>query len=138
EERRELINCEPQSERWIRKILGADEFLNGKERWCLWLVGISNEMLLKMPLVHKRVSAVCEFRLKSPKASTRKKANTPHLFDENRQPISGSYILVPSVSSERRNYVPLGFFDAQVISTNLNLIIPNGTMYEFGILSSLL
>ena len=59
------------------------------------------------------------------------------MFDEIRQPTSGSYILVPSVSSERRKYVPIGFLESEVISTNLNFIIPNGTMYEFGVLTSL-
>ncbi|WP_279451657.1 type IIL restriction-modification enzyme MmeI [Aeromonas hydrophila] len=137
-ERNELTDNEPQSKPWIRKVLGADEFLNSKERWCLWLVGIENCELQSMPLVKNRVAAVREFRLKSPKASTKKKADSPHLFDENRQPTSGSYILVPRVSSERRTYVPMGFFDHIVISTDLNNILPNGTLYEFGILSSLL
>lgn len=91
-----------------------------------------------MPLVQKRVLAVRQFRLKSSKAGTQKKADTPHLFDEIRQPTSGDYILIPSVSSERRTYVPIGFYNSDVISTNLNFIIPDGTMYEFGILSSLL
>lgn len=137
-EREQLLEKEPQAERWIKRVLGADEFLNGRERFCLWLAEATQADLQTMPLVQKRVSAVQQFRLRSTKSSTQKKADTPHLFDENRQPKSGSYILIPSVSSERRTYVPLGFFSYEVISTNLNYIIPNGTMYEFGILSSLL
>lgn len=137
-ERDDLIKYEPQAERWLKNVLGADEFLNGRERFCLWLAEATQADLQTMPLVQKRVSAVQQFRLRSTKSSTQKKADTPHLFDENRQPKSGSYILIPSVSSERRTYVPLGFFSYEVISTNLNLIIPNGTLYEFGILSSLL
>ncbi|MBP6518808.1 DNA methyltransferase [Shewanella sp.] len=137
-ERDDLIKYEPQAERWLKNVLGADEFLNGRERFCLWLTQATQADLQTMPLVQKRVSTVQQFRLRSSKSSTQKKADTPHLFDENRQPKSGSYILIPSVSSERRTYVPLGFFSYEVISTNLNLIIPNGTMYEFGILSSLL
>ncbi|WP_210994639.1 class I SAM-dependent DNA methyltransferase, partial [Pectobacterium versatile] len=137
-ERDELLKQEPQAERWIKKVLGADEFFNGKERWCLWLVEANIADLESMPLVEKRVLAVKNTRLKSTKASTRKKANTAHLFDENRQPISGNYIIVPSVSTERRIYVPLGIFDADIISTNRNYIIPNGSLYELGILSSLM
>ncbi|PBO12199.1 class I SAM-dependent DNA methyltransferase [Aeromonas salmonicida] len=138
DEHDELLKWEPQAKRWIKKVLGADEFLNAKERWCLWLVGIINEDLQAMPLVQKRVDGVRNFRLSSTKAGTRKKSATPHLFDEIRQPLTGTYILVPKVSSERRPYVPLGFFDVEVISTDLNFILPNGTLYEFGILSSLL
>lgn len=137
-ERDELLKKEPRAERWIKKLLGADEYLNSKERWCLWLVGITKEELQTMLHVYHRVQLVEDNRKKSSKKSTRKKANTPHLFDENRHPASGSYILVPSVSSERRIYIPLGFFNTDVISTNLNYIIPNGTLYEFGILSSLM
>jgi hypothetical protein len=138
QERDSLLENEPLAEPWIKKVLGADEFLNSKERWCLWLVDMKNADLQSMPLVNKRVTAVREYRLKSPKLSTKKKAESSHLFDENRQPTSGSYILVPRVSSERRTYVPMGFFDHSVISTDLNNILPNGTLYEFGILSSLL
>lgn len=134
----DLITNEPQSEKLLKKVLGADEFINGIERWCLWLVDVNENELKKSPLVFERVQAVKDFRMRSPKASTKKKANTPHLFDENRHPQSGEYILVPSVSSERRLYVPLGIFDSNVVSTNRNYIIPNGTLYEFGVLSSLM
>ncbi|MFM4978562.1 class I SAM-dependent DNA methyltransferase [Aeromonas caviae] len=138
EERNELLRDEPQAARWIKKVLGATEFLNAKERWCLWLAGATDNDLKSMPLVQKRINAVRDFRSMSPKATTRKKAATAHLFDEDRHPELSNYILVPSVSSERRTYIPMGFFDSNVISTNLNYIIPNGTRYEFGILSSLL
>ncbi|MBG5965303.1 class I SAM-dependent DNA methyltransferase [Proteus mirabilis] len=138
EEYEQLLKQEPNTKQWIKKIIGASEFLNSNERWCLWLVNITDTELNLLPSIKKRVLAVKEFRLNSPKTSTKKKANTPNLFDENRHPTSGSYILVPSVSSERRTYVPLGFFDTNVISTNANYIIPNGTLYEFGILTSLM
>lgn len=137
-ERDQLIELEPKSERWIKKILGADEFLNGMERWCLWLVGISHEELMGMPLVHRRVQSVAEMRKNSNKVSTKKKADTPHLFDENRQPITGKYILIPRVSSERRVYVPIGFFSSDVIASDRNFILPNGTLYEFGMITSLM
>ncbi|HEN3378313.1 TPA: class I SAM-dependent DNA methyltransferase [Yersinia enterocolitica] len=137
-ERDTLLKQEPQAAMWVRKVLGSDEFLNGQDRWCLWLVGIASAELQSMPLVYNRVLKVAEMRRKSTKLSTQKKSNTPHTFDENRQPAAGDYILIPGVSSERRTYIPIGFYDASVISTNANYILPNGTLYEFAILTSLM
>lgn len=137
-ERDALLWQEPQAARWIKKILGSDEFLNGQERWCLWLVGISSAELQCMPLVYSRVQKVAEIRGKSAKLSTQKKSKIPHLFDEIRQPESGDYILIPRVSSERRTYIPIGFFNSDIISSDRNFILPNGTLYEFAILTSLM
>lgn len=137
-EREDLLNQEPLAEKWIKPILGADEFLNSKERWCLWLVNLSELDIKKAPNVFNRIQKVSEFRAKSTKLSTRKKALTPHLFDEIRQPISGSYILIPRHSSERRVYIPIGFYSHEVICSDANLMIPDGTLFEFGIISSLL
>ncbi|HBU6202425.1 TPA: class I SAM-dependent DNA methyltransferase, partial [Citrobacter freundii] len=137
-ERDALLSKEPQAAPWIKRVLGADELLNGLERWCLWLVDITDTELQSMPYVYERVQKVAEMRRKSTKLSTQKKSNTPHLFDENRQPISGDYILIPHVSSERRTYIPIGLVDASIISTDGNFILPNGTLYEFSILTSLM
>ncbi|KOR33507.1 methylase, partial [Achromatium sp. WMS3] len=135
QEKADLLQKQPQAEKWLRPLLGAEEFINGKERWCLWLVGISPAELRAMPEVVKRVEGVKQMRLASPKEATKKRAATPHLFGENRHP-KENYILVPSVSSECREYVPIGFFDSNTISTNANLMIPNASIYEFGILES--
>jgi len=135
EEKAELLYKNPQAEKWIRPLLGAEEFLNGKERWCLWLVGISPNELRAMPEVLKRVEAVREFRLHSPKKQTQERAATATLFVENRQP-EGGYILVPRVSSERRAFVPMGFLAGHTICTDLNNMIPRATLYHFGVLSS--
>lgn len=131
-----LLNNESEAQKWIKKLLGADEFLNGKERWCLWLKTATEDEINSMPTVASRVRMVAETRKRSRDKGTQKLAERPHQFRDLNNP--DNYILVPSVSSERRTYVPLGFFNADVISTNLNYIIPNGTLYEFGILSSLL
>lgn len=136
EERERLIAASSSAIKWIRPVLGSKEFIQSKNRWCLWLTGISSEEMNSVPEVRSRIERVREFRRSSKKAATRKKSATPHLFDEIRQPENGKYILVPSVSSERRPYVPLGIYDSNVISTNLNLIIPNASLYEFGILTS--
>ena len=114
--------------------MGADEFINGKERWCLWLVGISDAELNAMPKVMERVKAVRATRLASSDSGAHRLAERPHQFRDLNNP--ESYILVPLVSSERRPYIPLGFYDASVISTNANSIIPNASLYEFGILTS--
>ncbi len=136
DERRDIINSEPQASKWIKRCLGADEFLNGGERYCLWLEGITAEELNTLPLIKARIEKVKEMRSASKAASTRDFAKTPHLFAQRSHPNKGHYILVPYTTSERRNYVPVGFYDENVVSTNLNNIIPNGTLYEAGLLMS--
>ncbi|EJE4705844.1 class I SAM-dependent DNA methyltransferase [Vibrio parahaemolyticus] len=138
QERDELLAKHPEAEKWIRKVLGSAEFLNSKERWCLWLVDANEEIIKSMSEVSKRVEAVREFRLRSSKLATRKKATTPHLFDEIRHPKSGDYILIPSHSSERRPYIPIGIISSDVISSNANMIIPDATLFEFGVLTSVM
>ncbi|OEE69823.1 methyltransferase [Enterovibrio norvegicus FF-33] len=135
-EKDELVKKEPDAEKWIRKTLGAVEFLHSKERWCLWLVDATEDDLDSLPEVKKRTDAIRELRLKAGHPAALKMAKRPHIFMQVSQPKEGSYILLPRVSSERRQYVPLGFFPADVISTDLNYILPNGSPYEFGILSS--
>ena len=134
DEKNELILKEPEAEKWLRRCQGAREFLNGLERWCLWLVDISPKELRALPEIMKRVEQVKMFRLSSKAASTQIHADRATQFRDIRLP--KTYILVPSVSSERRSYVPMGFFTEETISTNLNLIVPDGGLYEFGILES--
>jgi len=136
-ERDRLLTDEPNAERWIRRFLGADEFLKSKDRYCLWLVGATPEEILAMPRVVERVNAVRNERLESKKKETREKASkVPHLFPEIRQPRVGNYLLVPRVTSERREYVPIGYLDHKVITSNQVLMVPDATLYEFGILTS--
>ena len=130
----EFIQKEPQARPYIKKLLGAAEFINNKDRWCLWLVDASPAELRKMPLVMDRIQACKEDRENAPDEGRRKLAATPHLFREQLNP--DTYIIVPSVSSERRRYVPMGFMKADTIPTNLVLIIPDATLYHFGVLES--
>ena len=136
EEKNELILKEPSSKKWLKRIVGSEEFLNSKERWCLWLVGINNEELDSMPLIKSRVDKVKYARLGSTDKAAHKLAERAHEFRDLNNPVE--YILIPSVSSERRKYVPIGTFDGNTISSNLNHIIPDGTLYEFGILTSII
>lgn len=126
---------EPDSIKYIRLFLGADEFLNGKKRYCLWLVDASPKDLQAMPLVLERIQKVREFRQSSKKAATRKQADTPTLFTENRQPTE-SFIAIPEVSSGTRRYVPMGFLHSDIICSNKLQLLPNASVYHFGVLMS--
>lgn len=130
----DFLAREPNAKPYIKKLVGAREFINNIPRWCLWLVNVSPAELRKMPLVMERIEKVREMRLNSTDAGTRKLADTPTVFRETYNP--KSFIIVPSASSERRRYIPLGFAGEETISTNLNLIIPDANMYHFGVLTS--
>ena len=137
-ERSELIEQYPSCSKWIRKLVGSNEYLNGIERYCLWLVDANPNEIEQYPLIKERVECVKKQRLNSLRETTQELARTPHLFGEIRQPISGNYIIAPIVSSERRMYVPFAFYDHTVVATNLVSIIPNADLYTFGVISSTL
>ena len=134
DELKSFLMKEPLARKYIKQLIGAREFINNKNRYCLWLVDVSPAELRKMPLVMERVEKVRDMRLASTDPRTRLLAETPTVFRETYNP--KTYIVVPSTSSERRRYIPLGFLDENVISTNLNLIIPEAALYHFGILTS--
>lgn len=131
----DFIKQEPRSKIFIREFIGSEEFLYNKKRYCLWLVDADPAEIRKMPLVMKRVEAVKAMRLASKKQSTRNWAAYPYLFTENRQPQS-NFIVIPEVSSERRPYVPMDFLTPNIICSNKLQMIPNATLYQFGILTS--
>ncbi|MBE9232537.1 class I SAM-dependent DNA methyltransferase [Cuspidothrix issatschenkoi LEGE 03284] len=135
EEKVEYVIQEPSGDKFIKPFISADEFLNGKKRWCFWLKDIQPNELKKLPLLSDRVSQVKKMRLSSTKQSTVKWADFPTLFTENRQPDS-NYIIIPLHSSENRKYIPIGLFDKNNIVANSCSCIPNATVYLFGILTS--
>ncbi|MDD2883116.1 MAG: class I SAM-dependent DNA methyltransferase [Rhodoferax sp.] len=135
EEMHAFVKLEPASAKWIRPFAGADEFINGIQRWCLWLVDCPPGELRQLPEVMRRVQAVKSMRIASSDAQTRLDASTPALFQKIRQPQS-DYLLIPSVSSERRTYVPIGFISTEVIVSNLVYSLSDATSFHFGILSS--
>lgn len=134
-ERAELILKNPLAEKYIHPCVGSREFIQRISRYCLWLEACPPDELRKMPLVYERVKNVREFRLKSKAASTRKDADKPTLFQARRQPKT-DYLLVPSVSSERRRYIPIGWMDANTIVTNLAFAVPDADLFLFGMLNS--
>ena len=130
----DFLRKEPTARPYIKRLVGAKEYINNIPRYCLWLKDISPNVLRQMPLVLERIKAVREMRLNSTDASTRKLADTPTIFRETNNP--ETFIIVPSVSSENRRYIPLGFLNGDYIPTNLVLIIPDATLYHFGVLTS--
>lgn len=134
EDRSEFLSKEPDAEKFILPLISAYEFLNGKKRYCLWLVDAQPNELKGLPEVLKRIEKVRKFRMDSVAPSTQKFAATPSTFRDKNNP--ESYILIPSTSSENRKYIPIGFFEKDTIANNSCHIIPNGTLYHFGILTS--
>ena len=133
-EKNELVSNEPKSEKYIKRMIGADEFINNIPRYCLWLVNCSPNELKQMKLVMKRVEQVKEDRLSSSDKQSKKLAETPWLFRDTNNPETA--IVVPLVSSQRRKYIPIGYIDDNTIANNKVSIIPNGTLYQFGVLCS--
>ena len=136
-EKQELIAAEKSAEKWIRPYSMGNEFINGIPRFCLWLKNCPPQELRKMPRVMERVKAVKKMREKSAKKSTREAAATPALFAEDRQG-ENAYLAVPRVSSERRIYIPIGYLPADHIAGDKLYTVPNATLYEFGVLTSLM
>ena len=128
---------DPIAARYIREFLGADEFINKLPRYCLWLESSTEQDRADSPELRKRLEAVKAMRLASPKVPTQKLAAVPHLFGEIRQ-TDKPYLLIPSVSSENRPFIPIGYLQADVIASNLVFMLPNATLYHFGVLTSTL
>ena len=134
EEKDVLIKHEPNAENFIKRFMMGYEFINKKDRYCLWLVGVAPQQLKSMPLVLKRVESCREERLNSTDKGRQRLADTPMLFREQLNP--DKFIVFPKVSSERRKYVPIGYLDNTTIAGDKLFIIPDTALYHFGILTS--
>ena len=133
-----ILSIEPELNKWIKPLLGSKEFLQGVERWCFWLVDATEEDINQSKILSETIEQVKIDRQNSKDKPTREKAILiPHLFPVIRQPKQGNYLLIPRVTSERRTYIPMGFFDYNVITTNANIIVPSATLYDFGLLNSI-
>ena len=131
----DFVKKEPAAEKWFKPWYGSQEFINRKPRYCLWLGNCPPHELRKMPECMARVEAVRNVRLASKSAGTVKLADTPTRFHVENMP-KGTYVVVPEVSSERRRYVPMGYMDDSVLCSNKVRLMPNATLYHFGILTS--
>lgn len=135
DEMRDFIKKEPKSEKYFRKWIGSQEFINGYCRYCLWLGDCTPKELFDMPECMKRVDNVRQFRLSSKRASTLKMAEKPTHFQTENMPKS-NYVIIPETSSENRKYIPIGFMTPEILCSNAVRILPNATVYHFGVLTS--
>ena len=135
DEAKTILKREPKLEKFIYRYVGAEEFINGKVRYCLWLINAMPDEIRRSKELYRRVEAVRDFRLASTAAPTRKSAENPQKFFFISQPTT-DYILIPMTSSERRRYIPIGFMPPNFIASNANLIVPGAEIYHFGILTS--
>lgn len=135
DERDEFLKKEPAAAKYFRRWIGADEFINGWERWCLWLGNEKDEVLKTMPEVWARVEAVQKFRLASKSTPTKKLAEKPTRFHVENFPLK-NYLLIPRVSSEKRRYIPIGFIEPETLSSDSVHLIPNSDIFHFGVLIS--
>jgi hypothetical protein len=136
EERDSIVSAYPSSDKLIRRFISSEDFIQNKLRYCLWLKGVAPGDYRNIPPIMERIQAVSVMRSNSPTASVRRDAEIPMLFTQIRQPDS-KYLAVPEVSSQRRKYVPLGFLEPDVIASNKLYLVPNATLYLFGIIVSI-
>ena len=135
EEMAEFIRIEPKSKPYFHLFYGSKEFINRIPRYCLWLGECSPKELRSMPECMKRIENVRQFRLSSKRASTLKLADTPTRFQTENMPTT-NYIVIPEVSSQNRRYVPMGFMTPDIMCSNKVRLMPNATLYHFGVLTS--
>ena len=135
EERKEILAKYPQTEPLIKRFMGADEFINNKERYCLWLKGVSPHEYVHIPPIMERLQKVREMRQASPTDSVRRDADTPMLFTQIRQP-DNDYLIIPSHTGENRRYIPIGYMSKDIICGNANQMLPDVSLYMFGVLTS--
>lgn len=135
EDYQSIIEQYPDAKPLFKKFVGASEFINNKTRWCLWLKDVHPNLIKKIPPIIEAVENVKQLRLKSNREATKKLAAVPALFGEIRQPTT-TYIIIPRHSSQNRKYIPMGFVSPDIICGDANLLMPNATLYHFGILMS--
>jgi hypothetical protein len=135
EEKNRLLKEAPEARRLIRPFAGAAEFVNGIPRFCIWLKDIPPSAYQKIKPIMERIKKVKEHRLASKRETTVKLGDFPALFGEIRQPES-DYLLIPEISTNKRRYIPIGYMKRETVASNLNVLVPNATLYEFGILTS--
>ena len=136
DEYKEILAKEPNLKKWLHPYIGADEFIKGKKRWCLWLKHASPKDIMDSKILSEKVEAVRQFRLSSKAKTTNGYAKVPQLFAQITQPDDTTFLIIPRVSSERRRYIPIGFATSDIISSDAVQIIPNAALYHFGVLTS--
>lgn len=136
-EKKEIVKVHPESKKFIKPFISGDDFINNVKRWCIWMKGFDPASVKGIREFQERFKLVKEFRNESPRAGTKKMADYPYLFAEERQP-NFDFLLIPKVSGESRKYIPIAYLDKNHIVSDKTFIIPNTTFYHFGILTSLM
>ena len=135
EEREELISQYPNAKKYIKPLIGAEDFINGKRRWCIWLCSENPQEYLLIPEFRQRIE---ELKIIREKSSRPQLAAIPHLFAQITQPLGIPFIIIPAVSSEHRNYIPMGYLDENNIAANSCMVVGTDEKWLFGILTSLM
>lgn len=135
QERDSIVYKYPQSKEWFKLLIGADEFLKGKERWCLWFVGVDIEEIKKVPPIYKRVEACKEYRIEQNSAESLKNVSVSHLFARNHQP-NNDYLIIPKITSTKRDYIPIGYMSKEIITLDSNQILNGIDKSLFSIMCS--
>jgi len=131
----DIIVAEPRAKQFLRPFIGARELIHNEKRYCVWLLDADPSELEKCKIIKQKVDNVRKWRSKSDRKNTRLLAETPTLFAEIRQP-NTSYLAVPTVSSENRKYIPIAYLDSETIASNQIYVLPDATLYHFGVLTS--
>ena len=135
EEYSQICDEDPICAKYLRKFIGANELIKGKDRYCLWLLDADPSDIRNSPVIRRKVEAVQSWRSSSSRKNTLELAKTPAIFAEIRQPTT-SYLAIPTICSEKRDYIPIGFLSSDVIASNQLYVLPEATLYDFGILTS--
>ncbi len=135
DERKELVKKYPHADKFIKLFIGSNEFINNKERYCLWLKDVSPNEYRKIPEIVHRLNGVAEVRRSTKTLAVQAQAETPMLFSQIRQP-NTKFLAIPEVSSERRRYIPIGYLEPEIICSNKLFLLPNADLYIFGIMIS--
>lgn len=135
DEKESLIKKYPNTSSFIKRIIGAEDFINNKYRYCLWLKGVSPKEYAHISFITERLRNIADLRRNSPTKSVQKDAETPMLFTQIRQPET-DYLVVPRISSYQRRYIPIGYMSKEVIANDKVMFIPSASLFMFGVLTS--
>jgi hypothetical protein len=135
EEKKAILEKYPKAECFLKRFISGDDFINNRERWCIWLKKISPEQFREIKIFQERFLQVEKFRHSSSRLATQKMANYPYLFAEDRQP-DQDFLLIPKVSSENRKYIPIAYLTKDFIISDKTFVVPNAHIFDFGILTS--
>ena len=134
-EKQELEESNPSTKKYFSRFISGDDFINNVIRWCIWLKNVSPTDFRDIKEFQKRFKSVKEFREQSTRYGTKKMAELPYLFAEERQPES-DFLVIPKVSSENRKYIPIAYLTKEYIVSDKTFVVPNTTLYHFGVLTS--